>query len=248
MSKIAIVTGANKGIGKSIAEELLRDGISLMVTHYEPDEDAALAIAELQKLAEANNAKLVSCHFDLADMEGIQKLFDQAERELGPIDIFIANGGAHIPPKPLVEITEKEFDLLCNANFKGNFFCVQECAKRMKEEGQIILISSSTVRYPTEGLALYSSIKAALEMLVKTAVMELAERRIRINAVAPGVTATENAEEGLGQSFLENVKKNTPLNRVRTPKDIGNIVRLLCSEAAGWINGQIIVANGGGKF
>ena len=248
MRKIAIVTGANKGIGKSIAEELLRDSISLMVTHYEPDEDAAPAIAELQKLAKANNAKLISCRFDLADMDGIQKLFDQTEKELGPIDIFIANGGSHIPPKPLVEITEKEFDLLCNANFKGNFFCVQECAKRMKEEGRIILISSSTVSYPVEGLSLYSSIKAALEMLVKTAVMELSVKKIRINAIAPGVTDTDNAEDGLGRAFFDEVKRNTPLNRVGTPKDIGNIVRLLCSEAADWINGQIIVANGGGKF
>ena len=248
MNKVAIVTGASKGIGRGIAEELLRAGISLMATYYEPEEEVAPAITELQELANANGVKFISCRFDLSDMDGIKILFDRTEQELGLIDIFVANAGAHIPPKPLTAFTEKDFDLLCNANFKGNFFCVQECAKRMNEEGRIILISSSTVKYPVEGLSLYSSIKAALEMLVKTAVFEVADKKIRVNAIAPGVTDTDNAEEGLGQAFFEEIKRTTPLDRVGTPKDIGNIVRLLCSEEADWINGQIIVANGGGKY
>ena len=247
MSKIAIVTGANKGIGKGIAEELLRDGISLMVTHYESEEESAPALAELRALAEENGVKLASCRFDLADTAAIKALFDKTEAELGTIDLFIANGGAHIPPKPFAEITERDFELLCNANFKGNFFCVQECAHRMNENGRIIILSSSTVQYPVPGLTLYSSIKAALEMLVKNAVMELAPKKIRINAVAPGVTATENAEEGLGEEFIAAIKASTPLGRVGTPKDIGNIVRLLCREDADWINGQILIANGGSK-
>ena len=247
MNKIAIVTGANKGIGKGIAEELLKDGISLMVTHYESEEESAPALNELRAMAEKQGVSFASCRFDLADTGSIKALFDKTEQELGPIDIFIANGGAHTPPKPFPEITERDFDLLCNANFKGNYFCVQECARRMKENGRIVLISSSTVAYPTPGLSLYSSIKAALEMLVKTAVAELSPKKIRINAVAPGVTATENAEEGLGAAFIEAIKQATPLGRIGTSKDIGNVVRLLCREDADWINGQIIVANGGAK-
>ena len=247
MNKIAIVTGANKGIGKGIAEELLRDGVSLMVTHYESEEEASPALAELRALAAKQGVGFASCRFDLANPADIKTLFDQTETELGPLDIFIANGGVHIPPKPFANITVQDFDLLCNANFKGNFFCVQECSRRMNENGRIVLISSSTVQYPAPGLSLYSSIKAALEMLVKTAVMELAHKKIRINAVAPGVTATENAEEGLGEAFIAAVKAATPLDRVGTPKDIGNIVRLLCREDADWINGQVLVANGGAK-
>ena len=248
MKKVAIVTGANKGIGKGIAEELLRDGISLMVTHYEPEEEAAPAMAELQKLAEEHGAGFVSCRFDLGNISEIKPLFDRTEQELGPIDIFVANAGAHIPPKPFGEFSEQDFDFLCGANFKGNFFCVQECSRRLKENGRVILISSSTVKYPVPGLSLYSSIKAALEMMVKTGVMELAGKKIRINAVAPGVTITENAEEGLGQEFIENVKRATPLDRVGPSKDIGNIVRLLCRDDSDWINGQVIIANGGGTF
>ena len=247
MNKIAIVTGANKGIGKGIAEELLKEGISLMVTHYESEAESAPALNELRALAEAQGVGFASCQFDLADLSGIKTLFDRTEQKLGSIDIFIGNGGVHIPPKPFAEITERDFDLLCNANFKGNYFCVQECAKRMNENGRIVLISSSTVAYPTPGLSLYSSIKAALEMLVKTAVTELANRKIRINAIAPGVTATENAEEGLGQAFIDAITQATPLGRIGTAKDIGNVVRLLCREDADWINGQIIIANGGAK-
>ena len=248
MAHIAIVTGVNKGIGKGIAEALLKDGISLMGTYFEPEEEAAPALRELAELARSCGASFESCRFDLARTETIPALFDLTERTLGKIDFFIANGGAHIPPKPMVEFTAQDFDLLCSANFKGNFFCVQECARRLKENGRIILISSSTVKSPVAGLCLYSSIKAALEMLVRSAVIELADRKIRINAVAPGVTATENAEEGLGAEFFAEIRRTTPLDRVGTSDDIGNIVSLLCSDKADWINGQIIVANGGGAF
>lgn len=248
MAKIAIVTGANKGIGKGIAEALLKDGISLMGTYYEPEEVAAPALQELKELARSCGAAFESCRFDLAQVAAIPALFDLTEKTLGSIDFFIANGGAHIPPKPLTEFTEQDFDLLCSANFKGNFFCVQECARRMNENGRIVLISSSTVKYPVPGLCLYSSIKSALEMLVRSAVIELAGKKIRVNAVAPGVTATENAEEGLGAEFFEQIRQTTPLGRVGTSEDIGSIVSLLCSDKADWINGQIIIANGGGSF
>ena len=246
--KIAIVTGGIRGIGRGITEELMQEGASVLAAYFEAEEEAVLAMKELRQKAEEYQVRIEGLHVDISKVAEIERLFDYCEKELGKLDIFIANAGANIPRKPIFEHSEADFDHVCGVNFKGTYFCVKECGLRMNDNGRIVLISSSSVPYPVDGHSVYSPTKAAVEMLAHDAALEYGVRGITVNSVAPGVTLTHMAKDVLSPEFIQEVKEGTPLKKVGLPKDVAQAVVLLCSPKAEWINGQRITANGGSHF
>lgn len=246
--KIAIVTGGIRGIGRGITEEFMEEGASVLAAYFEDELEAGIALGELKEKADEYGVKVEGFHVDISHVNEIEAMFDYCEKKLGKVDIFIANAGANIPRKPILEHTEADFDRVCGVNFKGTYFCVKECGKRMNDNGRIVLISSSSVPYPVDGHSVYSPTKAAVEMLAHDAALEYGCRGITVNSVAPGVTMTHMAKDVLSDEFINSVIEGTPLHRIGMPHDVARAVLLLCTEKAGWISGQHITANGGSHF
>ena len=220
--KVAIVTGGIRGIGRGITEEFMEEGASVLAAYFEDEPEAGIALGELKEKADEYGVKVEGFHVDISHVNEIEAMFDYCEKKLGKVDIFIANAGANIPRKPILEHTEADFDRVCGVNFKGTYFCVKECGKRMNDNGRIVLISSSSVPYPVDGHS--------------------------VNSVAPGVTMTHMAKDVLSDEFINSVIEGTPLHRIGMPHDVARAVLLLCTEKAGWISGQHITANGGSHF
>ncbi len=153
--KVAIVTGGIRGIGRGITEELMSEGASVLAAYFETEEEADPALEELRAIATECGVRVQGYHVDISRISEIEEMFDFCEGTLGKVDIFIANAGANIPRKPILEHTEEDFDRVCGVNFKGTYFCVKECGKRMNDNGRIVLISSSSVPYPVDGHCLF---------------------------------------------------------------------------------------------
>ena len=246
--KIAIVTGGIRGIGRGITDELMKEGASVLAAYFESEDEAGPLLEELKDEADKCKVRVEGYHVDISKVAEIEAMFEYCEKTLGSLDIFIGNAGANIPRKPILEHTEEDFDRVCGVNFKGTYFCVRECGKKMNDNGRIVLISSSSVPYPVDGHSVYSPTKAAVEMLAHDAALEYGERGITVNSVAPGVTLTNMAYDVLSEEFIESVKEGTPLKKVGVPYDVAQAVVLLCLPRAEWINGQKITANGGSHF
>ena len=246
--KLAVVTGGIRGIGRGITEVFMEQGVSVLAAYSEGPEESAPALAELTALATKQGVAFQGLHCDLSQVSDVQRLFACCLENMGRPDYFIANAGANLPRKPILEHSEADFDLVCGVNFKGTFFCLKECGSHLNDNGRIVVISSSSVSYPVDGTGVYTPTKAAVEMLAKIAAMEFGPRGITVNAVEPGVTMTHMAKAVLSPEFIEQVREGTPLKRVGQPVDVAQAVVLLCRPEAEWISGQIVVANGGSQF
>lgn len=246
--KVAIVTGGIRGIGRGITECFMDLGVNVLAAYFEGPEEADPAVTELNTMATEKGVAFLGLYCDLSKIPEITRMFDVCEETLGKADYFVANAGANLPRKPILEHSEEDFDLVSGVNFKGTFFCVKECGRRLNDNGRIVTISSSSVSYPVDGHGVYTPTKAAVEMLTKVAAMEFGVRGITVNAVEPGVTMTHMARAVLSPEFIEQVREGTPLKRVGEPVDVAQAVVLLCRPEAGWVSGQVIVANGGSQF
>jgi 3-oxoacyl-[acyl-carrier protein] reductase len=244
--QVAIVTGAVRGIGKAVAQQLMARGASVMVGYIEDEATAAAAVAELQE--GANGGKVVGFYGNIADLKVIEDMFETCKKELGAPDIFVGNAGANLPRKPMLEHSEADFNSICDVNFKGTFFCMKKAGEVLKDGGRIIIVSSSTVSYPVDGHAVYTGTKAALEAVVEIAAMELGHRGITVNSVAPGVTVTNMSQAVLTPEFIDQVTRETPLRRIGQPVDVARVIAYLCEKDSQWISGQHITANGGSKY
>ena len=246
--KIAIVTGGIRGIGRGVTEDFINQGVSVLAAYFEGPDEAGPAVDSLNDMARKKGVGFASLHCDLSKLPDIIRLFNFCEEKLGKADYFIANAGANLPRKPILEHSEADFDLVCGINFRGTFFCVKACGERLNDNGRIVVISSSSVSYPVDGHGVYTPTKAAVEMIAKLAAMEFGPRGITVNAVEPGVTMTHMAKAVLSPEFIEQVREGTPLKRVGECADVARAVTLLCRPEAEWISGQVVIANGGSQF
>jgi len=235
--RIAIVTGAGQGMGRGIAEKLAEYGAALVAT--DKDESKAKDTAHGIGL---KGGKAFAVRADITDIGDIIGMFGQCGEVFGAPDIFVANAGLSYSSS-LLETTEEEFDKVFGVNAKGTFFCIKEAGLRLNDGGRIVAISSSTTKYPKTGMSLYSSTKAAVNMMTEIAARELADRRITVNAILPGLTVTPFMD--LPDEYKQMVIGNTPFKRLGTPEDIAEAVAFLCTKEAEWINGQLIIADGG---
>ena len=247
-SKIALVTGGSRGLGKNMALNIARKGLDVVLTYNSKKESALETIAEIEQLGQ----KAIALQLNTADVKSFDSFFESLKQQLSvkfgtqKIDYLVNNAGIGINT-PFAETTEEDFDTLFNIHFKGVYFFTQKALDILEDGGGIINISTGLARFSRPGYSAYASMKGAIEVLTRYQAKELGVRGIRSNSVAPGAIATD-----FGGGIVrdnEDVNKITagtiPLGRVGLPEDIGGVVAFLCTDDARWVNAQRIEVSGG---
>jgi 3-oxoacyl-[acyl-carrier protein] reductase len=239
-NKTAIVTGAGKGIGAAIARRLAQEGCAVAV-NYARDEAAARQV--VQDIEQAGG-KAVAVQADVGDPAGMPALFDAAEAAFGLVDLLINNAGM-MRLSPVADATDADFDDHCAINLGGTFRGMREGAKRLRDGGRIISVSSSVVGFYQPDYGLYAATKAGIEALTHVLAKELGPRGITVNAIAPGPVETDFFMRGKSEELVASITRMIPLGRLGRPDDIADAVAFLAGPESRWINGQTIRANGG---
>ncbi len=239
-NKVALVTGASRGIGAEIAKGLARDGFKIVV-NYAGRTEAAKVVAD-QIIGSGGDACVVQA--DVSDAGAVAAMFDTATQAFGGVDVVVNSAGI-MKLAPVADITDDVVNETIAINLKGTFNVCREAARRLRNDGRIINVSSSVIgmRLPTYGI--YIATKAAVEGLTQVLAQEMRGRGIRVNAIAPGPVATELFLSGKSQEFLDRMAKMNPLERLGEPDDIARVVSFLAGPEGAWVNGQVIRANGG---
>ncbi|MGP4021677.1 SDR family oxidoreductase [Saccharopolyspora sp. 5N708] len=229
--KTAVVTGGSRGIGRAIVARLRADGATVLFS-YATDEAAANAVAA------ETGARAVPV--DLAETDDVHRLFAAVEE----LDILVNNAG--IPSTtPLLELSEADYDRVMAVNAKGTFLAMQQAARRMREGGRIVNISTMSTTWASPGESAYVASKAAVEQLAHVAAKELGPRGITVNAVSPGPIDTDLLRGAVGADALAATAQLTPLGRLGRPADVADVVAFLVGPDSGWVTGQNIRATGG---
>jgi 3-oxoacyl-[acyl-carrier protein] reductase len=239
-SKVAIVTGASRGIGAAVAERLGQDGFTVIV-NYSGDASPAEALA---RKIEANGGRALTAKADVSDPVAVRGMFDAAEAAFGGVDVLVNNAGImHLAA--ISDTEDASFSRQIDVNLKGTFNTLREAARRLRDGGRIINFSSSVVGLLQPTYGVYAATKAAVEAMSSVLTKELRGRGITVNAVAPGPTATELFLKGKPQEVVDRLARLAPLERLGQPADIANAVAFLAGPDGAWINGQTLRANGG---
>jgi 3-oxoacyl-[acyl-carrier protein] reductase len=235
--RVAVVTGAGRGIGFSIARRLAENGFAVVVHYCQSADQAAALVEHIQ----AGDGKAVAIRADVSKRGEAHALLEKAKAAFGRIDVLVNNAGVGVFA-PLAEIDETSFEQQFRVNVGGALWCSQAAASFFGADGgRIINIGSVAGKQAQATAAIYSASKAALESLTRVLALELGPKRVTVNVVAPGPVETELFHHEYEQFFLS----RTPLGRIGQPKDVANIVAFLASEDGGWITGQVITASGG---
>lgn len=247
-SKIALVTGGSRGLGRNMAVRLAQDGKDVMITYFSQPDQASAVVAEIEKLGQ----KAAALQLDVGNLPQLggfagivrQTLADKWDRD--GFDVLVNNAGIGATI-PFEQATEDDFDRFSNIHFKGVYFLTQKLLPLLRDNGCIINISSGTTRFCIPGYSIYASMKGAVETLTKYLAKELGSRGISVNVLAPGAIETDfnNAAVRSNPQLNAFIASQTALGRVGQPDDIGGIVAFLASEKAHWITGQRIEASGG---
>ncbi len=238
--KVAIVTGASRGIGAAVAERLARDGFTVVVNYAgsAPEADALAA-----KIIDAGG-KALTAQADVSDPAAVRRMWDSVETEAGGVDVLINNAGIMKLAK-IADGDDALIDSQIAVNLKGSINLMREAAKRLRSGGRIVNFSTSVIGLKLETYGVYAGTKAAIEALTGVLSKEMRGRNITVNAVAPGPTATALFLNGKSPELIDHMSKLNPLERLGTPEDIAAAVAFLVGPDGSWINGQILRANGG---
>jgi len=239
-NKVAIVTGASRGIGAAVAGRLAKDGFTVVI-NYAGDTKSAEALA---RKIESNGGRALTAKADVSDPSAVRGMFDAAEAAFGGVDVLVNNAGIMKLAK-IADSDDALFDQQIAINLKGSFNAMREAAKRLRDGGRIINFSTSVVGVKLETYGVYAATKAAIETMTAVLSKELRGRSITVNAVAPGPTATDLFLNGKSSELIERMAKMNPLERLGTPEDIAASVSFLAGSDGSWINGQTLRANGG---
>ncbi len=240
LEKVALVTGASRGIGAAIATRLAKDNFTILI-NFVGNFNAA---EKLLNQIEAAGGKAVTVQADVSDSNAVTRLFESVEATFGGIDAVINSAGI-MKLATLAESKEEDFDTMVAVNLKGTFNTMREACKRLRQGGRIINLSSSVVGLYMPTYSIYAATKAAIEAMTQVMSKEMRGRNITVNAVAPGPTATELFLDGKTDEMVNSLANLSPLERLGSPEDIANTVAFLAGEQGGWINGQVIRVNGG---
>jgi len=235
--KISIVTGAGQGIGQGIAQVLAKEGANVVVADLNL-ENAEKVAAEVN----SSGGKAIAVKCDVSQKSEVDRLIEKTISEFGQLDILVNNAGIY-PYKPFLEMTEEEWDKVITINLKSTFLCTQAAALKMKEGSKIVTISSIAAFVGFEGLAHYCATKGGINSSIRAIALELAKKKINVNAVAPGAIKTP------GETMDNETEKQTiamiPATRIGQPEDIANAVAFLASDKADYITGQTLIVDGG---
>jgi 3-oxoacyl-[acyl-carrier protein] reductase len=241
-SKVAIVTGASRGIGRAIALRLAQDNIAVVVNYAHRASDAD----EVVQAIEAAGGRAIALQGDVANASDCARLFDATEAQFGGVDIVINNAGVIQPGTTMLADTDDAlYERIFAINTRGTFNMLRLAATRMRANGRIVNFSSSVIGLALPGYAIYAGSKAAVETFTNIFAKELRGKGISVTAVAPGPTATDLFMEGKTPELVERLGKMAPLERLGTPEDIAGTVAFLVGPQGAWVNGQTLRVNGG---
>jgi 3-oxoacyl-[acyl-carrier protein] reductase len=241
--KVAVVTGASKGIGASIAKHLAAEGASVVVNYASSKTGADQVVSEISR----NGGKAVAVKGDVAKKAEIDNLFAETKRNFGRLDILVNNAGIY-EFAPLGEVTEEHFHKQFNVNVLGLILASQAAASQFGPEGgNIINISSVVSSLAVPNSAVYSATKGAVDAATRALAAELGPRQIRVNAINPGMVVTEGFQTAgfEGSDMRKQVEAQTPLGRIGQPEDIAGAAVFLASPDSGWLTGETLVISGG---
>ncbi|MGO7075589.1 SDR family oxidoreductase [Rhizobium johnstonii] len=238
--KVALVTGASRGIGAAVARRLAKDGFTVVINYS----GNAAPAEELAEKIEQAGGKALTAKADVGDAEAVRRMFDAAETAFGGVDVLVNNAGIMMLSS-LAEADDVNFDRQISVNLKGTFNTLREAAKRLRDRGRVINFSTSVVGLKLETYGVYAATKAAVETLTAIMATEMRGRNITVNAIAPGPVATDLFLNGKSDELVARMAKMNPLERLGTPDDIAAAVAFLVGPDGGWINGQTLRANGG---
>lgn len=238
--RTAIVTGSSRGIGAAVARRLAKDGFSVVVNYTGNAAEAESVVGDIKQ----GGGNALSIQADVSDPAAMRRMFDQAAAVSGGVDVLVNNAGI----MQLAKISDADdgfFDRHIAINLKGVFNGMREAAKRLRGGGRIISFSSSVVGLYQPTYGVYAATKGGVEAMTHVLANELRGRNITVNAVAPGPTATDLFLKGKPKEVIDHLAKLAPLERLGEPRDIAAVVAFLASPDGGWINGQVLRANGG---
>jgi 3-oxoacyl-[acyl-carrier protein] reductase len=242
-NKVAVVTGASKGIGAGIAKSLAAEGAAVVVNYASSKEGADRVVAEIEK----KGGKALAVQGDVSKASDVQRIFAETKKAFGKLDVLVNNAGVY-QFAPLEEITEEHFHRQFNTNVLGLLLATREAANLFGPEGgSVINIGSTASRLTPPATAVYSATKGAVDAVTHVLAKELGPKRIRVNSINPGMVETEgvHAIGILGGDFQKQFEAQTPLGRIAQPEDIAPIAVFLASADSGWLTGETLLASGG---
>jgi 3-oxoacyl-[acyl-carrier protein] reductase len=240
--KVAVVTGASKGIGAAIAKALAAEGASVVVNYSSSKAGAETVVAAITK----NGGKAVAVGGDVSKAAEAQGIIDAAIKNYGRLDILVNNSGVY-EFGTLEEITETQFHRLFNVNVLGLLLTTQAAVKHLGAGSSVINIGSAISRLKPPGTAVYTATKGAVDMITSVLAKELGAKKIRVNSINPGIVETEGTQTAgfIGSDFEKGLVAQTPLGRTGQPKDIAAVAVFLASDDSAWMTGELQIASGG---
>lgn len=240
--KVAVVTGASKGIGAGIAKGLAAEGAAVVVNYANSRADAEKVVAEIT----SKGGRAVAVQGDMAKAADVERLFTETKKAFGKVDVLVNNAGVY-EFAPIAEVTEKQFHKMFDTNVLGPILATREAAKYLGEGGSVINVGSVASTLGPATSVVYSATKGALDTVTRVLANELGPKKIRVNSVNPGPVETEGFRSAgfSGSDFEKGAVAQTPLGRVGQPEDIAPIAVFLASDEAGWLTGETLFASGG---
>lgn len=241
MSKVAIVTGASRGIGRACALRLAKDGIDVVVNYNSNEEEAMKVVNAIKDMG----CDAIAVKANVANQKDVAAMFREAYKHFGHIDILVNNAGV-VDDAYLLMLNNDSLDRSLDINIKGYFYCSQQAALKMfkQKSGRIVNVSSVSSKLALAGQSVYGATKGAVNSMTATLAKELAPYGIQVNAVAPGFITTEMIE-AIPEEKKEEYLKNIPMGRLGKVEEVAEVVNMLCSDVASYITGQVVVIDGG---
>jgi 3-oxoacyl-[acyl-carrier protein] reductase len=242
-NKVALITGSARGLGKAIAERYAALGADI-VLNYSRDQAAA---EETAGNIRAMGVQVIAVQADVSKVADIERLFHEAIKAFGRIDIVVANAGIEMVETPVTAFTEEQFDKVFSINTKGSYFTMQQAAKHVVDNGRIIYIASSTTSYPVPGMAVYGGSKTTPRYLVDILAKEIGHRGVTVNSIIPfavdhaGIFVEAEAYPALRKQLLD----SCPMGRLAEVEDVANVAEFFASDLSSFVNGQHLLVNGG---
>ncbi|MDB4919019.1 MAG: family oxidoreductase [Mucilaginibacter sp.] len=242
-NKVALITGSARGLGKAIAERYAALGADIVINYSRDKASADEVVSNIT----AMGVKVISVQADVSKVADIERLFEEAKKAFGKIDIVVANAGIELVETPVTAFTEEQFDRVFSINTKGTYFTMQQAAKNVTNNGRIIYIASSTTSFPVPGMAVYGGSKTTPRYLVDILSKEIGHKGVTVNSIIPFAVDHSGifAEAGSYPELRKQLLDSCPMGRLAEAEDVANAAEFFASDLSSFVNGQHLLVNGG---